>query len=107
MGKSDRWYCQKDPWLLIGEKLLNFVRTAERYPEFEEELPGFVAEIKSLFQPWEIAEYLENISRVGALGHVCTDKEYADFKNAGAVEEDLDGGIAEILAIGKIRELLL
>ncbi len=85
-GIREKFGGEKALGYLVGEKLLNFVRAAELYPEFEEELPGFVADIKSLFQPWEIAEYLENIRRVGALGHVCTDEEYADFKNAGAVE---------------------
>ena len=92
---------------LIGEKLLKFVQAAEQYSEFEEELPEFITEIKSIFQPREISEYLENVKRVGALGHVFTDKEYEDFKNAGGVPQDIDFGINDILTMDKIRELLL
>ena len=92
---------------LIGEKLLKFVQAAEEHPEFDKELPGFISEIKSIFQPWEISEYLENVKRVGALGHVCTDEEYEEFKKAGAVPQDIDFGINDILTMGKIKELLL
>ncbi|MFH1038035.1 MAG: hypothetical protein V1789_05135 [PVC group bacterium] len=103
----ERFGVEKALGYLIGEKLMNFVQAAEQHSEFEEELPEFITEIKSIFQPWEISEYLENVKRVGALGHVCTDEEYEDFKNAGAVLQDIDFGINDILTLGKIQELLL
>ena len=36
---------------LIGEKLVEFLRMAERAREWREQLPLFVAEIKQLFSP--------------------------------------------------------
>src|SRR6476620_8159997 len=44
---------------LIGEKFLNFLEVAESDAEFRGEIPAFVAEIKSIFEPWQLAEHLE------------------------------------------------
>jgi hypothetical protein len=44
---------------LIGEKVLNFLQAAENDAEFHAEIPAFVAEIKTIFEPWQLAEYLE------------------------------------------------
>jgi len=44
---------------LIGEKFLNFLEVAETDAEFRAEIPAFVAEIKTIFERWQIAEYLE------------------------------------------------
>jgi len=44
---------------LVGEKFLNYLDAAERDAEFRGELPAFVAEIRKIFEPWQIAEYLE------------------------------------------------
>jgi hypothetical protein len=44
---------------LIGEKFLNYLEAAERHADFRAEIPAFVAEIKTIFEPWQLAEYLE------------------------------------------------
>ena len=44
---------------LIGEKFLDYLEAAERLPDFRAELPAFVAEIKTIFEPWQLAEFLE------------------------------------------------
>ena len=44
---------------LIGEKFLDYLEAAERLPDFRAEIPAFVAEIKTIFEPWQLAEYLE------------------------------------------------
>jgi hypothetical protein len=44
---------------LIGEKFLNFLEAADDDVEFRAELSEFVAEIKTIFEPWQLAEYLE------------------------------------------------
>jgi hypothetical protein len=52
---------------LVGEKLLRFVEVAERYPEFAQELPNFVAEIKRAFSLDEIGNYAMHIERTKPL----------------------------------------
>ena len=44
---------------LVGEKFLNYLDAAERDADFRAEIPAFVAEIKKIFEPWQMAEYLE------------------------------------------------
>ena len=43
---------------LIGGKFLSFLEAADDDPDFRAELPAFVAEIKTIFEPWQLAEYL-------------------------------------------------
>ena len=44
---------------LIEEKFLSFLEAAETDAEFRAEVPAFVAEIKTIFEPWKLAEHLE------------------------------------------------
>ena len=44
---------------LSGEKFLNYIEAADQHAEFRAELPAFVAEIKTIFERWQLAEYLE------------------------------------------------
>jgi RHS repeat-associated protein len=44
---------------LVGEKFMNYLQAAESDTEFRADLPAFVAEIKTIFEPWQLAEYLE------------------------------------------------
>jgi hypothetical protein len=44
---------------LIGEKFLNFLEAAETNSGFRDEIPAFVAEIKTIFERWQLAQYLE------------------------------------------------
>ena len=44
---------------LVGEKFLNFLEAAESHAEFRAEVPAFVAEVKAIFEPWQLAEYLD------------------------------------------------
>ena len=44
---------------LIGEKFLNFLQAAEDDADFRAEIPAFVGGIKTIFETWQLAEYLE------------------------------------------------
>ena len=44
---------------LVGEKFIHYLEAADRDAEFRAELPAFVAEIKTIFEQWQLAEYLE------------------------------------------------
>jgi len=43
---------------LVGEKFLNFLEAAETDTEFRAEIPAFVAKIKTIFERWQLAQYL-------------------------------------------------
>ncbi len=92
---------------LIGEKLLNFLRAADRDPAFPDEVPRFVEEIKRIFDRAEIRTYLDGVQRVGPLGHVCSDEAYEEMREAGAIPEDPVWWAEEILLIERAKALLL
>ena len=48
---------------LVGEKFLNFLEAAEADADFRAEIPGFVAEITTIFERWQLAEELERARR--------------------------------------------
>ena len=98
---------QKALGYLIGEKLLNFLRAADEDPAFAGELPRIVAEIKRVFDHAEIETYLDNVQRVGALGHVASDEAYEEMREAGAIPEDPVEWAEEILLIERAKKLLL
>ena len=52
---------------LVGEKLLHFVEVAKYQPEFAQELPYFVAEIKRVFSLAEVGNYAVHIERTKPL----------------------------------------
>jgi hypothetical protein len=92
---------------LIGEKLVNFVEASDRHPDFSGELPKFVTEVRRIFQPWEIRTYLDNVRRVGALGHVCNEEEIEVLRAGGAINEDPVRAAEEVILVERIRKLLL
>lgn len=44
---------------LVGEKFMHYLEAAERNAEFRAEIPAFVAEIRTIFEQWQLAEYLD------------------------------------------------
>ena len=41
---------------LVGEKFMHYLDAADLDAEFRSGLPAFVAEIKTIFEPWQLAE---------------------------------------------------
>jgi hypothetical protein len=48
---------------LVGEKLVSFASAASRHPDFAQELPRFVSEVRRIFTPDEIGAQLAQIER--------------------------------------------
>ena len=92
---------------LIGEKFLNFLRAADQDPDFAGEVAAFVEEIRTIFQFSEIRAYLDGVHRVGSLGHILSDEDYEEFRDAGAVEEDPVEWAREILLVERVKKMLL
>ncbi len=106
-GIKERFGTEKALGYLIGEKLLAFVRASNSRPEFAQELPSFVAEVKEILSPSEISVYLGSLKRVGAQGHVLTDEQYEFMRDAGAYDENIVRGAEDVIIVGRIREMLL
>jgi hypothetical protein len=56
---EDDFGTQKALEYLVGEKFLNFLEAAETDKDFRAEIPAFVEKIKTLFERWQLAAYLE------------------------------------------------
>lgn len=52
---------------LIGEKLLNHIRSADSRPEWAEKLPLFLAEIRRIFTADELQTYFAAATRASVL----------------------------------------
>jgi hypothetical protein len=91
---------------LVGEKFLNFLQAAETNAEFRAEIPSFVAEIKSIFEPWQLAEFLEKTRHSDPF-----DPGLYEGETPEVIEEerlaDLSRCAADLLLVEQAREWLL
>jgi hypothetical protein len=104
---KERFGTQKALGYLIGGKLLAYMRAVNARPDLEADLSRFVAEIKSIFEPLELDAYLSGVRRLGALGHVMGDEQFAQFRAAGAVAEDIVTAAEDVLLVARMKALLL
>jgi hypothetical protein len=56
---EDEFGTQQALKYLIEEKFINYLDASETDTEFRAEIPAFVAEIKQLFERWQLSEFLE------------------------------------------------
>ena len=59
-GIEDEFGTDKALKYLVEEKFINFLDAAETNAAFRAEIPAFVAEIKAIFEPWQLRTCLEN-----------------------------------------------
>ena len=89
---------------LIGEKFLNFLEAADDDAEFRAELPAFVAEIKAIFERWQLAEYLEKARQTEPFDpSVYEDDDDAEIEQ----KADLRRSASDLLMVERAREWLL
>jgi hypothetical protein len=99
---------------LIGEKFLNFLQAAETDAEFRAEIPAFVGGIKSVFETWQLAEYLE-VARQSepfdpSLYEPLDEEEAADIDPEVADDErqdELQRSAVDLLLVEQARSWLL
>ena len=99
--------CEKAMGYLLGEKLLNFLEAAEHDFQWREAIPRFVAEIKNLFEPWQISEFLNMPRRLGALGHVADDESHRMLRESLEESERIHEDARILLLLEWAKELLL
>lgn len=89
---------------LIGEKFINFLEAAEDDIEFRAEIPAFVAEIKTIFERWQLAEYLEQARQTEPF-----DPSVYDDSDEAEMEQQLElrKSAAELLLVERAKEWLL
>lgn len=94
---------------LVGEKFLNFLEAADTDPDFRAEIPAFVAEIKSMFERWQLAQYLETARETEPFNP----ELFEPRRHSVLGEEEIEFDAEEIEEMGKddirqcTRDLLL
>ena len=91
---------------LIGEKFLNFLEESDRRPEFATEVPKFVAEVKEIFEPHEISEFLDGLLHERS-AEQDEDWPFDDFDDAEVEPRDVANEAQKIVLIERAKELLL
>ena len=66
---------------LVTEKLLNFADAAVSHPDFAQELPAFVAEVRRIFAPHEVAQHLDVIEQAQVAEAAAAPDPDDDFGN--------------------------
>src|SRR5262249_30995000 len=103
-GIEDDFGTQKALAYLVGEKFLNFLAAAEDDPSFRAEEPAFVAEIESIFEPWQLAEFQEQARPTERV-----DPDNTDDPEAMEMDRQADTRrcAADLMLVEQAREWLL
>jgi hypothetical protein len=105
-GIEDEFGTQKALAYLVGEKFLNYLEAAEKDSTFQAELPAFVVEIKRIFEPWQLAEYLETARQTEPFDpSIYEDADPEDIEMER--KTDLRRCAADLLVVERAKELLL
>ena len=89
---------------LIGEKFIDFLEASDDDAAFRAELPAFVAEIKRIFERWQLAEYLETARQTEPFDpSAYDDPEDAEMER----KAELRRSAAELLMVERAKEWLL
>ena len=103
-GIEDEFGTQQALKYLVGEKFLDYLEAADRDPEFRAEIPAFVAEIKTIFERWQIAEYLEKARETEQFDPADhEDDEEAEMER----QADIRRCAADLMLVEQAREWLL
>jgi len=82
----------------------NFLEAAETNAAFRAEIPAFVAEIKTTFERWQLAEYLERARQTEPFDPtVYEDTETAETERRA----ELRNSAVDLLLVERAREWLL
>ena len=92
---------------LIGENFLKFLEVAESNSQWQQVIPAFVAEIKTLFEPWQLAEFLNTPRRQGALGHTADDEGHRMLREGMEESEKAREDARNLMLLEWAKELLL
>jgi len=91
---------------LISEKFLDYLEAAERLPDYRAELPAFVAEIKTIFEPWQLAECLATARQTEPFDPDIYEDEDPEFIEMER-QDELRRSAADLLLVERAKEWLL
>jgi hypothetical protein len=104
-GIEDEFGTPKALAYLVGEKFLNYLEAAEKDLMFQAEFPAFVAEIKRIFEPWQLVECLEKARQTEPFdSRIYEDADPEDIETER--KTDLRRCAADLLVVERAKELL-
>jgi hypothetical protein len=106
-GIEDDFGTEKALAYLIGEKFLNFLEAAETNSEFRAEIPDFVTEIKTIFERWQLIEYLELARRTEPFDLRLYDEDDDPEEIEMDRQEDIRRCTNDLLLVERAKEWLL
>ncbi len=95
---------------LIGEKFLDYLKAAERLPDYQAEIPDFVAEIKTILETWQLADSLKTARQTEPINPSIYDDEDEDIDPKFVEmerQDDLRRSAADLLLVERAKEWLL
>ena len=92
---------------LVGEKFLNFLEAAETHPDFRAEVPSFVAEIKAIFEPWQLTEYVETAMQSEPFDPALYDEDDDPEDVEMDRREDIERSARDLLLVERAKGWLL
>ena len=108
-GIEDDFGTQPALEYLIGEKFLDFLEAAESEDEFRDEIPAFVARIKTMFEGWQLTAYLETAKKSEPFDPSLFegDDEYSPEEIEDNRKQDIRQCTRDLLLVERAREWLL
>ena len=106
-GIEDEFGTQKALDYLVGEKFLNFLEAAETHPDFRAEIPAFAAEVKTIFEPWQLAEYLETARQTELFDPDLFDEDEDPEIVEMERQDEIRRSARDLLLVEQAREWLL
>ncbi len=103
-GIENEFGTQKALSYLVGEKFINFLEAAETDADFRAEISAFVAEVKTIFERWQLSEFLETARQTEPFDP----NDYDDAEEAEMERQsELRRSAADLLLVERAREWLL
>jgi len=103
-GIEDEFGIPKALEYLVGEKFINFLEAADDNADFRAELPAFAAEIKTIFEPYRLAEYLETVRQTEPFDPTLYDDEETTELER---QDNVRRSAADLLLVERAKEWLL
>lgn len=105
-GIEDEFGTDKALDYLIGEKFLNFLEAAETNTNFRAEISAFVAKIRTIFERWQLAQYLETAHQTEPFDASIYEGEDPE-EIEEAAQDDIRRCTHDLLLVERAREWLL
>jgi hypothetical protein len=106
-GIEDDFGTDKALAYLIGEKFLSFLEAAETDAEFRAEIPAFVAEIKTIFERWQLTECLEHVRHTEPFDFSHDDETDDPEEIEMERQQDIRRCANDLLLVDRAKEWLL